>query len=340
VNTPAAVVILLALLIGPLILHPIERNFEPYCFLVGVVAVSFGRQWSAALIAHAAAEPLMITAAVIVAGLVFGRIRDRLDRTFVRMRRRLSRFTLTAAAVFAIAILASVITAIVAALLLVEAVRLMRFDPVKRTTVTVIGCFAIGMGAALTPIGEPLATLVASGLHLGFTGLFRLLLPLVLPGIAVLSLAAGWRARGAYEISTSTAAETPESSLGAIIQGLKVYLFVAGLALVSKAFEPLADHYVPMLGTGSLYWINLLSAALDNATLVAVEMHHMPLGRAREVLMSLLIAGGMLIPGNIPNIVSAGVLRIASIDWARRGVPVGFALLGIYFAVLLCWNQL
>ena len=91
------------------------------------------------------------------------------------------------------------ITAIVAALLLVEAVRLLRFDPPKRTTVNVIGCFAIGMGAALTPIGEPLATLVASGLHLGFTGLFHMLLPFVLPGIAALSLVAGWLAKGAYD---------------------------------------------------------------------------------------------------------------------------------------------
>ena len=129
-----------------------------------------------------------------------------------------------------------------------------------------------------------------------------------------------------------------ETPLEAAAQGLKVYVFVAGLVLVSKAFEPLADHYVPMLGTSTLYWINILSAALDNATLVAVEMHHMPLERAREVLMSLLIAGGMLIPGNIPNIVSAGVLRIGSIEWARRGMPIGLLLLGIYFAVFLCLN--
>jgi predicted cation transporter len=60
----------------------------------------------------------------------------------------------------------------------------------------------------------------------------------------------------------------------------------------------------------------------------------MDIDRAREALISLLIAGGILIPGNIPNIVSAGVLRIGSRVWARTGVPLGLLTLGIYFAVL------
>jgi predicted cation transporter len=42
----------------------------------------------------------------------------------------------------------------------------------------------------------------------------------------------------------------------------------------------------------------------------------------------------MLIPGNIPNIVSAGALKIGSAQWAKTGLPMGLILLGIYFAVL------
>jgi predicted cation transporter len=48
--------------------------------------------------------------------------------------------------------------------------------------------------------------------------------------------------------------------------------------------------------------------------------------------VSLLISGGILIPGNIPNIVSAGALKIGSAQWAKIGVPIGIALLGVYFA--------
>jgi predicted cation transporter len=50
--------------------------------------------------------------------------------------------------------------------------------------------------------------------------------------------------------------------------------------------------------------------------------------------MGLLIAGGMLIPGNIPNIIAAGKMGITSKEWARYGVPLGFALLVIYFVIL------
>jgi predicted cation transporter len=76
-----------------------------------------------------------------------------------------------------------------------------------------------------------------------------------------------------------------------------------------------------------------VSAALDNATLVALEVHGMTLPRAREAILSLLISGGMLIPGNIPNIVSAGTLRIGSAAWAKVDVPMGLVMLGIYFAL-------
>ena len=49
------------------------------------------------------------------------------------------------------------------------------------------------------------------------------------------------------------------------------------------------------------------------------------------VLMGLLIAGGMLIPGNIPNIISAGKLGITSKEWAKLGVPLGLITMAIYF---------
>ncbi|MGB4043751.1 MAG: DUF1646 family protein, partial [Thermacetogeniaceae bacterium] len=52
------------------------------------------------------------------------------------------------------------------------------------------------------------------------------------------------------------------------------------------------------------------------------------------ILMGLLVSGGMLIPGNIPNIISAGKLNITSSEWARLGVPLGLALLIIYYLIL------
>ena len=51
----------------------------------------------------------------------------------------------------------------------------------------------------------------------------------------------------------------------------------------------------------------------------------------KAILLGLLISGGMLIPGNIPNIIAAGKLNITSLEWARFGVPVGLiAMVGIF----------
>jgi predicted cation transporter len=54
--------------------------------------------------------------------------------------------------------------------------------------------------------------------------------------------------------------------------------------------------------------------------------------------MGLLISGGMLIPGNIPNIISASKLGITSKEWARLGLPLGLASMTLYFIVLFVLN--
>ena len=51
-------------------------------------------------------------------------------------------------------------------------------------------------------------------------------------------------------------------------------------------------------------------------------------------VMGLSISGGMLIPGNIPNIVAAGRLKISMKEWASVGLPIGLALMVIYFLIL------
>jgi predicted cation transporter len=52
------------------------------------------------------------------------------------------------------------------------------------------------------------------------------------------------------------------------------------------------------------------------------------------ILMGLLVSGGMLIPGNIPNIIAASKLRINSTEWARIGVPFGLVVMIIFYVIL------
>ena len=95
--------------------------------------------------------------------------------------------------------------------------------------------------------------------------------------------------------------------------GFNAYAFVAGLVGLAWAMRPLANAYVNRLPEGVLFWVNSISAVVDNATLTAAEvgptLNHT---QQRAILMGLLISGGMLIPGNIPNIVAASRLGISS----------------------------
>jgi predicted cation transporter len=137
-------------------------------------------------------------------------------------------------------------------------------------------------------------------------------------------------------LAESVSESRPESLGDVFVRAGKVYVFVMALVLLGTGFQPLIDAYVIHLPTASLYWINMVSAVLDNATLTAAELSpKMASQQIQSILMGLLIAGGMLIPGNIPNIICAGKLGVKSREWARFGIPLGLFLMVVYFLVLM-----
>jgi predicted cation transporter len=332
-NLPAAIIVMLLLLMGPLAIRWIERHIEVYVLAIGILATALSGGPSVKLIRDALSEPILITIAVLIAALIFRESRSKLDEAFEWMRSRVRRPLLTGVSIFVLAMASSVITAIIAALVLVEIVGILHIHDDQRVRVIVAGCFAIGLGAALTPVGEPLSTLAASALHLSFIGLFEMLAPWVIPGVLATSILAGYFAIGEY-FEAPAGPHMRETLADIIGQAVGVFGFVAGLVLISGAYAPIAREFVPRLSDAALYWLNTISAALDNATLVALEVHAMSIERARLVILALLISGGMLIPGNIPNVISAGALKIPSGKWARIAIPIGLVMLGIYFAVL------
>ncbi|MDO9324465.1 MAG: DUF1646 family protein, partial [Methanoregula sp.] len=113
------------------------------------------------------------------------------------------------------------------------------------------------------------------------------------------------------------------------------YLFIMALVFLGEGFKPIILEYIIQIPSEGLFWVNIVSAVLDNATLAAAEIGpQLTMIQIKSALMGLLIAGGMLIPGNIPNIIAAGKMGITSKEWVRFGVPLGFALLLVYFAIL------
>jgi predicted cation transporter len=192
----------------------------------------------------------------------------------------------------------------------------------------------------LTPLGEPLSTIAVVKLSgepycATFWYLLRHLGILISVGVV------GCGLFGAFLLGRKTAyadqgESVREKGLGEVfVRTLKVYAFVAALFLLGAGMEVIIYKYFSKIPDYALFWFNMVSAILDNATLTAAEIAPiMTQGQINAALYGLLVSGGMLIPGNIPNIISAGKLGITSREWARLGVPLGLVLNVIFFVLV------
>jgi predicted cation transporter len=334
--------IFVIVLVGPFLNHKIESNLEAFLFVMGLISATFSGAWSAEVIYEGFVAPINITLAVLGAGILFHYLRQYFDHIMRRVLITVPLAVIACGGIIILGLLSSVISAIIAALLLVEFITVLPLHRHAEINLTIIACFAIGLGAALTPLGEPLSTIVVSKLsgmpyHAGFSYLARLLALYVVPTVVLLGVAAIFLVHEAPEdTAESLAAEEEEEKLSEVfIRGGKVYIFVMALIFLGAGFKPLIDTYIIALPSQILFWVNMISAILDNATLAAAEIGPtLSEAQIKSALLGLLISGGMLIPGNIPNIIAAHSLRIKSTEWAKLGVPLGLVVMIVTAALL------
>ncbi len=339
------IIIGLGLIMGLVLVLPfsvrwVEEELEAFLLVMGCLAVTMSGLWNRHLIEEALTEPVKISAAVLVFGSLFRQFRDVIRHRVARLARRLGLPYFLFVLVVGLGIVSSIVTAIIAALVLVEVISGLRMEKDKERSVVIVACFSIGLGAALTPIGEPLSTIATAKLSgpphsAGFFFLVRLLWPWIIGGILILGLFAAGFAGRRVGMAESLTEDAPESYPTIVLRAARVYAFVAALLLLGHGFTPLVNRYLVRMPEAALYWVNMVSAVLDNATLAAAEISPlMGPAKIRFLLMGLLISGGMLIPGNIPNIICAGKLGIKSREWVRFGVPLGLVLMLVYFVLL------
>jgi predicted cation transporter len=363
--------IFLIVLLGPFLVKKIEHNLEVFLFSMGVIAVTVNSlflkassntgtgaegtlpNWNFHLVERALVDPVEISLAVLFAGLIFhygrGHIRTIMQKIMTRIPLKIVVFTV----IVMLGLLSSVITAIIAALFLVEIISALKLSRKTMVNLTIIACFAIGLGAALTPIGEPLSTIVIkTKLKEDFFYLADLLGIYIIPGVLTFGLIgiffASRKEKDAAKEEVTSADDAHERIKDVLIRAAKVYVFVMALVLLGTGFTPIIEWYVTKMSGEALYWVNMVSAILDNATLAAAEIDPSmivpglpdPAIKIKSVLMGLLISGGMLIPGNIPNIIAANKLGITSKEWARLGVPLGLVAMLVYFIILYAPNYM
>jgi predicted cation transporter len=352
--------IFIIVLVLPFKVKKVEENLEMFLFLCGIAALSvssfatlngetFG--WTTAIVIEALTAPVMITTVagipvgivqmVLIVGLIIYFAHAQFQGAIQTMVNRVPLFALIFFLICGLGIISSIISAILAAIILVEIICALPLGRQEKIGVTVISCFSIGLGAALTPLGEPLSTIAISKLagppyHAGFGFLLDMLGIYIIPGILAMGiLGVVFLQRQGTSREGLECKLVRENLRDVVLRAGKVYLFIMALVFLGDGFKPLILEYIIRIPSEGLFWVNIVSAVLDNATLAAAEIGpQLSLIQIKSALLGLLIAGGMLIPGNIPNIIAAGKMGITSKEWARYGVPIGFALMLVYFAIL------
>lgn len=342
------IVVLLMVLALPFAVKKIEENLEAFLFLMGICACIISSKLNGPLVLKAIEEPWKIALAVLVAGALFFILKDQFSKFMENVFKKIPVPVVIFTVIVVLGFLSSVITAIIASIVLVEVIYQLPLERKHKINVCILACFSIGLGAAMTPIGEPLATIAISKLDKDFFYLFNLLGKYIIPSVIVFGLlGAIYTTVIGKNASLSEAEATGQASVedfddveeecwkGIITRALKVYLFVMALVFLGEGFEPIIEKYIISLSPQLLYWVNMVSAVLDNATLTAAEISPMMDSvHVEAILMGLLISGGMLIPGNIPNIISASKLRITSTEWAKLGVPLGLIVMAVFYFIL------
>ncbi len=327
-------------LVLPFLSKRVEEELEIFLLIMGIVSVSISGLWTKHIIFEAIKEPIAISLTVLLAGLIFRFLRIWIKHWTQAVIARLGHGSFIFILVTGLGLVSSLITAIIAAVILAEIITFLKYDRKYEIRLVIIACYAIGLGAVLTPLGEPLATIAVSKLkgaphQADFFYLFFLLGLWVIPAIVGLGFWAAFLKPDMIKTRNTLTEDRPESYQGIAFRAFKIYLFVMALLLLGTGLTPLVNKYLIQIKPGVIYWINLVSAVLDNATLTAAEISPlMSKETIRYLLLGLLISGGMLIPGNIPNIICAGKLSIKSKEWAVYGLPLGAILFIGYFLAL------
>jgi predicted cation transporter len=353
-------IIFVLVMVLPFKVKAVECNLEAFLFTCGVAALTIAgfatipgeaTGWSMKIVLEALMTPLDITRVagipigivqiVLIVGIAIYLLHHQMQDAITGMIERVPLTVIVPALIIVLGLVSSIISAILAAIILAEIVNALPIGRQSKIEVTVIACFSIGLGAGLTPLGEPLSTIVIAKLagapyHADFMFLLQKLGIYILPTIFVLGVVGLVLFRRSHTGDKVLECIIERESLSTVVvRAGKVYLFIMALIFLGEGFKPLILQYILGIPPAGLYWVNIVSAVLDNATLAAAEIGpSLTLAQITGALMGLLIAGGMLIPGNIPNIISACKLEITSSEWAKVGLPVGMALMACFFVIL------
>ena len=254
----------------PFSVKKVEHNLEAFLFLMGIAAASISGMMNRDLIGKALVDPINITLAVLIAGYCVNGHRVRWKDHFILEQSSdtadfpcINRHSFRTSLQYHYGNYCGYCAS--------DYRECTAVRPKSEIRFTILCCFAIGLGAVLTPIGEPLSTITVSKLNEDFFYLLNLIGWEVIIGVVTFALISIFFVKPRESSDGLDSGQTAESYKEIIIRSAKIYLFVMGLTFLGHGFEPLIEKYILGLDPMLLYWINMISAILDNATLAAPE---------------------------------------------------------------------
>lgn len=333
-------IVALSLLVVPLTVRWVESHLELFLLAVGALAVTISGGWNGQLIRDALSSPVYVSFIVIVVSIIFNNYSRYIFRILFAFFRALEPRYSFALLILILGMSSSLVSVTVSALVLAEVLKVVHLEHGTMVKITVFACYAIGLGAVLTPLAEPMGLVISKALagaphYADFFFLLRHFFGWIFPAICVLAVAAGYTARNAGTTLQMHIREDKENYSSILRRTGHIYMFVAALTLISAGLRPLALSTITHLGGKVLFLANAVSVIIDNATLAAIEIvPTISITDLTYMVIGLAAFGSMLVQGNLPNIVAAEKLGIKSREWAAIAVPTGCILMIGYFMAL------
>ncbi len=333
-------IIVVNLLVWPLASRWVESHLELFLLGVGAAAVTVSGGWSVDFLYETLNYPVNVAFIVLIVSVIFNNYSRYIFRVLFAFFKKLEPRYSFAVLIFLLGMTSSLVSVTVSALILAEVLKVVNLERTATVRITVFACYAIGLGAVLTPLAEPLGLSINNALsgpphYADFFFLLKHFFWWIAPAVLLLSAAAGFSARNAGTTLQMHIREDKETYASMLRRTLHIYMFVAALNLISTGVRPLAQSTITHLGGKVLFLANAVSVIIDNATLAAIEIvPSISMNDLVYMVIGLAAFGSMLVQGNLPNIVAAEKLGIKSREWASVAVPTGLVLMGGYFIIL------
>ncbi|MGN0024919.1 MAG: DUF1646 family protein [Candidatus Avelusimicrobium sp.] len=333
-------IIVVNLLVWPLASRWVESHLELFLLGVGAAAVTVSGGWSVDFLYETLNYPVNVAFIVLIVSVIFNNYSRYIFRVLFAFFKKMEPRYSFAVLIFLLGMTSSLVSVTVSALVLAEVLKVVNLERTATVRITVFACYAIGLGAVLTPLAEPLGLIINNALSVpphnaDFFFLLKHFFWWIAPAVLLLSAAAGYFARNAGTTLQMHIREDKETYSSMLRRTLHIYMFVAALNLISTGLRPLAQSTITHLGGKVLFLANAVSVIIDNATLAAIEIvPSISMNDLVYMVIGLAAFGSMLVQGNLPNIVAAEKLGIKSREWASVAVPTGLILMGGYFIIL------